>query len=72
MQEKYVALGERCVGAANGGTLQYIGTAANARDMAAMADALDGPGAPVNYWGISYGTLLGAWFVSRRQGRVEY
>jgi len=26
------------------------GTAANARDVASMADAIDGPGAEINYW----------------------
>ena len=33
-------------------------------NMVALADALDGEGALVNYVGVSYGTLLGAWFVN--------
>ncbi|KAI0743631.1 TAP-like protein-domain-containing protein [Daedaleopsis nitida] len=61
MQEQYEQVTAACLQSAQGGTLQYVGTAANARDLAALADALDGPGSPVNYWGISYGTLLGAW-----------
>ena len=64
MQDIYEEIGSRCSSAINGTTLMYIGTAATARDMAALADALDGPGSPVNYWGISYGTLLGTWFVN--------
>ncbi|RPD59757.1 alpha/beta-hydrolase [Lentinus tigrinus ALCF2SS1-6] len=72
MEEKYKQLGQKCMDAASGTTLKYIGTAANARDMAALADALDGLGSPVNYWGISYGTLLGAWFVNMFPDRVGH
>ena len=48
----------------NGDMMKYVGTAATVRDMVAMADVLDGPGKPVNYYGISYGTLLGNVFLN--------
>ncbi|KAI8974213.1 TAP-like protein-domain-containing protein [Trametes punicea] len=73
MQKKYEDLGERCLQHPTGKYLRYLGTAATVRDMVALADALDGPGAPVNYAGISYGTVLGSWFVNmfpERVGRV--
>ncbi|KAH6680093.1 hypothetical protein F5X68DRAFT_245129 [Plectosphaerella plurivora] len=38
----------------------YIGTGYAARDMMLLNDALNGPDALLNYWGISYGTALGA------------
>ncbi|OJT03597.1 hypothetical protein TRAPUB_5773 [Trametes pubescens] len=72
MQTKYEQLGQRCMNHSDGQFLQYVGTAATARDMVAMADALDGPGAPVNYWGLSYGTLLGSWFINMFPDRVGH
>ncbi|KAI0331373.1 alpha/beta-hydrolase [Cubamyces sp. BRFM 1775] len=73
MQKKYEELGKRCLEQPSGKYLKYVGTAATVRDMVAMADALDGPNAPINYAGISYGTILGAWFINmfpERVGRV--
>ena len=64
MQKKYEELGKRCLQQPSGQYLQYVGTAATVRDMVAMADALDGPNAPINYAGISYGTILGSWFIN--------
>ena len=63
-QQLYEELGRRCEAHASGKYLRYVGSAATARDMAAMADALEGPGSLVNYLGTSYGTLIGSWFVN--------
>ncbi|CAE6449331.1 hypothetical protein ACGC1H_000201 [Rhizoctonia solani] len=52
--------------------LKYIGTPATVRDMVALHDHLEGTKL-INYWGISYGTLLGSFFVNmfpERVGRV--
>ncbi|KAH9886641.1 alpha/beta-hydrolase [Cubamyces lactineus] len=73
MQKKYEELGERCLQQPSGRYLEYVGTAATVRDMVAMADVLDGPTAQINFAGLSYGTILGAWFVNmfpERVGRV--
>ena len=48
----------------NGDTLKYLGTSATVRDMVAMADMLDGPGSPVNFYGASYGTFLANVFMN--------
>ena len=64
MQGKYDGLAQRCLEHSDGKYLPYVGTAATARDLAALADALDGPGSPVNYIGLSYGTILGSWFIN--------
>ncbi|KAI0743118.1 TAP-like protein-domain-containing protein [Daedaleopsis nitida] len=64
MEQKYTEVGKMCAEHAEGKHLRYVGTAATARDMVALADALEGPGKPINYYGISYGTFLGAWFVN--------
>ncbi|KDN35450.1 hypothetical protein RSAG8_11588, partial [Rhizoctonia solani AG-8 WAC10335] len=52
--------------------LKYIGTPATVRDMVALHDYLEGTKV-INYWGISYGSLLGSFFVNmfpERVGRV--
>ena len=64
MQQKYTELGARCQQHSSGKYLKYMGTGATVRDLLAMVDALDGPGAPVNYLGLSYGTVIGSWLVN--------
>jgi hypothetical protein len=32
--------------------------------MVAMHDILEGQGKPINFWGMSYGTVIGAYFVN--------
>ena len=64
MQDKYEEVGQKCLRSSNGKFLKYLGTAAAVRDMVSIANVLDGPQAPVNYLGISYGTWIGAWFVN--------
>ena len=63
IQKKYEETLQLCI-ERNGDILKYVGTAATVRDMVAMADAIDGPGKPVNYFGISYGSLLGNIFLN--------
>ncbi|KAG8721708.1 hypothetical protein FRC09_007499 [Ceratobasidium sp. 395] len=62
-------LGERCL-AYSPNTFQYIGSAAAVRDMVAMHDILEGPEKPVDYWGLSYGTIIGIYFVNMFPDRV--
>ncbi|KAM5541074.1 hypothetical protein V8D89_005385 [Ganoderma adspersum] len=70
MQQKYVEVGQRCREHSDGKYLKYIGTSATARDLVALTDALDGPGAPINYFGYSYGTIIGSWLVNMFPDRV--
>ena len=65
LQAKFEETGRRCV-ERNGDMLKYVGTAATVRDMVAIADALDGPGSLVNYYGDSYGTLIGNVFLNSK------
>ena len=64
IQKKYEEAGQKCLDSENGKYLQYVGTAAAVRDMVSIANVLDGPDTPINYIGISYGTLIGSWFVN--------
>ncbi|KAG9087721.1 hypothetical protein FRC07_012756, partial [Ceratobasidium sp. 392] len=49
--------------------LQYLGTPATVRDMVMLHDYLEGSKG-INYWGFSYGTLLGNYFVNMFPNRV--
>ncbi|KAI0820123.1 TAP-like protein-domain-containing protein [Trametes gibbosa] len=70
MQRKYAELARRCLRHPSGKYLKYVGTAATARDIVAMADALDGVGSPVNFVGFSYSSLLGSWLANMFPERV--
>lgn len=57
----------------NGDKLKHVGTCANVRDLVYLVDATYGEGFDVNFWGISYGTLLGTYLTQmfpERVGRV--
>ncbi|GAB1523590.1 hypothetical protein RhiTH_006740 [Rhizoctonia solani] len=57
--------GKQCL-ATNADALKHVGTAATVRDMVAIHDILEGPDKPVNFWGLSYGTVLGIYFVNSK------
>ncbi|QRV95061.1 Abhydrolase domain-containing protein [Ceratobasidium sp. AG-Ba] len=55
----------------NGGSdLKYMGTPSVVRDIAFMTDVLDGPGAKINYWGGSYGSILGVFLFNMMPERI--
>lgn len=63
----------RICGEALGDELKYMGTATVVRDIDFMASLFDGHGAPIHFFGGSYGTVLGAYLVNMlpdRAGRV--
>ncbi|KAG9122808.1 hypothetical protein FRC07_000644 [Ceratobasidium sp. 392] len=64
-----VELGQKCL-QYSPDTFQYVGTAAAVRDMVALHDYLEGPDKPVDYWGFSYGTVIGSYFVGMFPDRV--
>lgn len=61
--------GQRCI-AYSPDTFQYIGSAAAVRDMIAMHDLLEGKDKPVNYYGLSYGTIIGSYFINSEPGQI--
>ncbi|KAM5533229.1 hypothetical protein V8D89_013094 [Ganoderma adspersum] len=70
LDKKRKELGERCLSGPNATTLGYISNAATVRDLVGLADAIVGKNSTINYWGLSYGTLVGAWFVNMFPDRV--
>ncbi|KAG9107874.1 hypothetical protein FRC07_008567 [Ceratobasidium sp. 392] len=62
-------LGEQCL-KFSPNTYEYVGSVAVVRDLLAMNDYLEGPNKTVNFWGLSYGTLLGSYLVNMFPDRV--
>ncbi len=48
----------------SGGTMKYVSTATVVRDLVALHDALEGDVKPIDYWGFSYGTIVGSYLVN--------
>ncbi|KAJ7723249.1 hypothetical protein B0H16DRAFT_1385505 [Mycena metata] len=55
-----------------GDELKYMGTATVVRDMDFITKILDGEDAKINYWGASYGSILGAYLVNMLPDRVGF
>ncbi|TCD60115.1 hypothetical protein EIP91_010703 [Steccherinum ochraceum] len=49
---------------------RYMGTTTVVRDINFMAKALDGPGALINYYGFSYGSIIGMYLVNMLPSKV--
>ena len=57
---------QHCQNGPVGPYLQYIGTTSTIRDLVSLGDAIVGKGEPIDYWGISYGTVIGFNFVNSK------
>jgi len=61
---KLEAFGKKCLASKSGPYLKYIGTSSTIRDLVSLADKIVGPGKPIDYYGYSYGTVIGFHFLS--------
>lgn len=57
------ALAARCH-EKSGEALNHVGTATVVRDLEYLSRVIQGEDVPVNYWGFSYGTIIGSYFVN--------
>jgi len=62
---KLEEFGQRCLASKSGPYLKYVGTSSTIRDLVSLADKIVGPGQPIDYYGYSYGTVIGFHFLSR-------
>jgi pimeloyl-ACP methyl ester carboxylesterase len=68
-----IEFGRRCQKGAVGKFLQYVGTSSTIRDLVALGDCIVGQGKPIDFWGFSYGTVIGINFLNmfpERAGHV--
>jgi len=68
-EQKYKDFTGRCQNGPVGPYLKYVGTSSTVRDLVSLGDALVGKGEPIDFWGISYGTVLGFHFVNSKSLR---
>ena len=48
----------------SGSYLRYLGTSSTVRDLVSLGDAIVGQGEPIDYWGTSYGAVIGFNFLN--------
>ena len=63
-EQKFKAFRGGCQNGPAGPYLKYIGTSSTVRDLVSLGDAIVGKGEPIDYWGVSYGTVIGFNFVN--------
>ena len=65
-EAKYKDFNERCVNSPSGPYLKYLGTSSTVRDLVSLGDAILGQGELIDYWGFSYGTVIGFNFLNSK------
>lgn len=63
-ERKFKDFTRHCQNGPMGPYLKYLGTSSTVRDLVSLGDAIVGKGEPIDYWGISYGTVLGFNFIN--------
>jgi hypothetical protein len=63
-EQKLKLFAEGCQNGPVGPYLKYVGTTSTVRDLVSLGDAIVGKGEPIDYWGISYGTVIGFNFIN--------
>ena len=61
---KYKDFSDRVAKSPSGPHLKYIGTSSTIRDLVSLGDAIVGLGEPIDFWGFSYGTVIGFYFIN--------
>jgi len=62
---KWDEFGQRCLASESGPYLKYVGTSSNVRDLVSLADKIVGREQPIDFYGYSYGTIVGSHLLSR-------
>jgi len=65
-EQKFKDFATRCQNGPVGSYLKYLGSSSTVRDLVSLGDAILGEGEPIDYWGISYGTVIGLNFVNSK------
>ena len=63
-EQKLKFFSEGCRNGPVGPYLKYVGTTSTVRDLVSLGDAIVGKDKPIDYWGVSYGTVVGFNFVN--------
>ena len=71
-EQKFNDFATHCQNGPVGPYFKYLGTSSTVRDLVSLGDAILGKGEPIDYWGASYGTVLGFNFVNSKFLRAFY
>ena len=63
-EQKFKDFTNHCQNGPAGPYLKYLGTSSTVRDLVSLGDAIVGSDKPIDFWGISYGTVIGFNFVN--------
>ena len=63
-ERKYEDFNDRVVKSPSGPYLKYLGTSSTIRDLVSLGDAIVGLGESIDFWGFSYGTVIGFNFLN--------
>ncbi|KAF9644794.1 alpha/beta-hydrolase, partial [Thelephora ganbajun] len=72
-ERKFKQFAAHCLSGPVAPYFKYLGTSSTVRDLVSLGDAIVGKGEPIDYWGVSYGTVLGFNFLNmfpERAGHV--
>ena len=65
-EQKFKDFTSHCQNGPAGPYLKYLGTSSTVRDLVSLGDAIVGSDKPIDFWGISYGTVIGFNFVNSK------
>ena len=65
-ERKFKEFAAHCQDGPSGPYLKYLGTSSTVRDLVSLGDAILGEGEPINFWGISYGSVVGFNFINSK------
>ena len=63
-EQKFKDFTAHCQKGPVGQYLKYVGTSSTVRDLVSLGDAILGSGELIDYWGVSYGTVVGFNFIN--------
>ena len=64
--QKFQDFMTHCQNSPSGKYLKYVGTSSTVRDLVSLGDAIVGQGQPIDFWGVSYGTVIGFNFINSK------
>lgn len=71
-KQKYEDFNQRILNSPSGPYLEYLGTSSTVRDLVALGDAIVGEGKLIDYWGFSYGSVIGFNFLNSELSKLPY
>lgn len=69
-EQKVKAFTGKCQSGPTGKYLKYLGTSSTIRDLVSLGDAIVGANQPIDFWGLSYGSVIAFNFLNSKLVRL--